>query len=122
MMPDRMAGGLFPQQRRVLQLRIAVDLRRIPDPLEMNRQRAPRQMGNDVERPLHVLADPVIAVGLVPGSLDRQGSAAPAAVGHDRIGAHERAAGGRVDGVSLGRAPGKQQGESGRERERRGPP
>jgi hypothetical protein len=108
--PDLVRGArrLFPEQRRVLQLSIAVDLRRIPDLLKMNRQRAPRQMWNNVERPLHVLANLVIAVGFIPSSLDREGSGAPARVRHDRVRAHERATRGRVDGVSLGRAQGKQ--------------
>ena len=87
---------------------IAVDLRRVPDRLKTNRQRAPRQMWNDVERPLHVLANLVIAVGFVPGFLDGEWSGAPAAVRHDRVRAHESAARGRIDGVSLGHAQGKQ--------------
>src|SRR5882757_10192176 len=88
--PDQpKSGGLFPEQRWILQLSIAVDLRRVPDPLKTNRQRAPRQMWNDVVRPLHVLADLVIAVGFVPGFLDGEWSGAPAAVRHDRVRAHE---------------------------------
>ena len=99
---------------------IAVDLRRVPDRLQMNRQRAPRQMWNNVERPLHVLANLVIAVGLIQGSLDREGSGAPALVRHDRVRAHERAARGRVDGVSLGHAQGKQKRAGCGEPQRRG--
>src|SRR5450432_2343263 len=95
-------GQRLSPERRIFQLSIAVDLRRVPDPLKTNRQRAPRQMWNDVVRPLHVLADLVIAVGFVPGILDGEGSVAPTAVRHDRVRAHEGAAGGRVDGVSLG--------------------
>ena len=38
--------------------------------LKMNRQRAARQMGNDIGRLLHVLAELVIAVGFVPGFLN----------------------------------------------------
>src|SRR5260221_13289693 len=119
--PDQpKSGGLFPEQRWVLQLSIAVDLRRVPDLLKANRQRAPRQIGNDVERRLHVLANLVIAVGFVPGVLDGEGSGAPAAVRHDRVGAHESAAGGRVDGVGLAHVQGKHERTSGRERRRRG--
>ena len=110
------SGGLFPEQRWILQLSIAVDLRCVPDLLKTNRQRAPRQMWNDVERPLHVLANLVIAVGFVPGFLDGEWSGAPAAVRHDRVRAHESAARGRVDGVSLGHAQGKQKRTSCRER------
>jgi hypothetical protein len=110
------SGGLFPEQRWVLQLSIAVDLRCVPDLLKTNRQRAPRQMWNDVERPLHVLANLVIAVGLVPGFLDGEWSGAPAAVRHDRVRAHKSAARRRIDGVSLGYAQGKQKRTSCRER------
>src|SRR5262245_20945112 len=43
------------------------------------------------------------------------GGAAPTSVRHDRVGAHERAAGGRIDRAGLGYAEAKQERESGRE-------
>jgi hypothetical protein len=110
-------GGTV-QPDAVLNLVIAIDGGRIPDPLEISRQRAPRQMGNNIVFGLHITADLMIAVGIVPDLLHPGRHGPPAAVRLDGVLLHECAADLGADRIGVGSVQRRETGESGPEQKR----